>query len=103
MGVRGGGWTNQALRAARGEERPGAMEAELHPQQLLTLECEGSSRISRTSPAGRGRRASSYFLRLLTLPPAREGRPLRAPLASGLLFMLSAGRKRARENLVRGS
>lgn len=87
----------------RGEERPGAMEAELHLQQLLTLECEGSSRISRTSPAGRGRRASSSFLRLLALLPAGEGRPPGAPLASGLRFMLCAGRRRATENLAVGS
>lgn len=87
----------------RWEERPGAMETELHQQTFLTLECEGSSRISCTSPAARGRRASSSFLHLFTPLPASEGRPLRAPIPAGLLFMLSAGRDRERENLALGS
>lgn len=80
------------------------METELHQQKFLTLECEGHSRISSTTPTGRRRGAPSYhFLHLLTLRPASEGRLLRAPTAAGLLFMLSAGSKRAWGSLVLGN
>ena len=50
------------------------METELHQQKFLTLECNGRSRISCTSPTWRRRRAPGYFLNFLTLLPAREGK-----------------------------
>lgn len=50
------------------------METELHQQKFLTLECDGRSRISCTSPTWRRRRAPGYFLNFLTLLPAREGK-----------------------------
>lgn len=50
------------------------MGTELHQQKFLTLECDGRSRISCTSPTWRRRRAPGYFLNFLTLLPAREGK-----------------------------
>lgn len=93
--MRGGGWANEAPGAAKGrrwEERPGAMETQLHQQKFLTLECEGRSRISNITPTGRRRRAPSYFFHLLTLLPASEGRLLRAPTTAG--FFLCVCRKK---------
>ena len=50
------------------------METQLHQQKFLTLECDGRSRISCTSPTWRRRRAPGYFLNFLTLLPACEGK-----------------------------
>lgn len=50
------------------------MGTELQQQKFLTLECDGRSRISCTSPTRRRRRAPGYFLNFLTLLPAREGK-----------------------------
>lgn len=55
------------------------METELHQQKFLTLECDGRSRISCTSPTARGRRVPSYFFNLLTLLPASEGTAAESP------------------------
>lgn len=48
------------------------MEPRPRRQKFLTLDGEGGSRISRASPAGRARRASSSPLPPLTLLPASE-------------------------------
>lgn len=48
----------------RCEEKPGAMETQRHQQKFLTLESEGSSRISSSSSPLR-QRTLGYFLRLI--------------------------------------
>lgn len=75
--MRGRGWANQAPGAARGrrwEERPGAMETELHQHKFLTYSGEGRSRTSCTPPARRRRRAPGSVLHLLSLLPASQGK-----------------------------
>lgn len=76
------------------------METERHQQKFLTYSSEGRSRTSCTPPARRSRRAPGYFLHLLSRLPASQGKAAESPYHRRPPFMLCAGRKRARDNLV---
>lgn len=78
------------------------MEAELHLQKFLTYSSEGRSRTSCTPPARRRRRAPGYFLHLLSLLPASQGKAAGSPHHRWPSFYVVCGEREGEGQLGAG-